>query len=32
MSNGTEAAAQTTANLAAHGMSIANENQRREEG
>ncbi|HUQ31675.1 MAG TPA: STAS domain-containing protein [Pyrinomonadaceae bacterium] len=31
MSNGTEAAAQTAANLAAHGMSIANENQRREE-
>ena len=32
MSNGTEAAAQTTANLAAHGASIANDNQRREDG
>lgn len=32
MSNGTDAAAQTTANLAAHGASIAIENQRREEG
>jgi rsbT co-antagonist protein RsbR len=31
MSNGTEAAAQTAASLAAHGVSIANENQRREE-
>jgi hypothetical protein len=31
MSNGSEAAAQTTASLAAHGASIANENQRREE-
>jgi hypothetical protein len=32
MSNGTEAAAQTTASLAAHGASIANDNQRREDG
>jgi hypothetical protein len=31
MSNGSEAAAQTTATLAAHGASITNENQRREE-
>jgi rsbT co-antagonist protein RsbR len=31
MSNGTEAAAQTAANLAAHGASIASENQRRDE-
>lgn len=32
LSNGTEAAAQTTANLAAHGASITSDNQRREEG
>jgi rsbT co-antagonist protein RsbR len=32
MSNGTEAAAQTAANLAAHGASIASDNQRREDG
>jgi rsbT co-antagonist protein RsbR len=32
MSNGTEAGAQTAANLAAHGASIANDNQRREDG
>ena len=31
MSNGTEAAMLTTANLAAHGLSIGNENQRRDE-
>ena len=31
MSNGTEAATQTAANLAAHGLSISSENQRREE-
>jgi rsbT co-antagonist protein RsbR len=31
MSNGTEAAAHTAASLAAHGASIASENQRREE-
>jgi rsbT co-antagonist protein RsbR len=32
ISNGTEAAAQTAANLAAHGASITSDNQRREEG